>query len=277
LEKSFSNGFSGMIAYTHSVAKNLVDGAGDQAASAWNGNANVNGANSPELSYSSYVTPNHFISSVSYRIEYLKFLGTSLSLFYEGQSYGRFSYVYSTNIVRDGAGSNNLIYVPKDPSEITFVNYTFTPSGTTTPVTWTAQEQSDAFFAYIAQDKYLKSRMGKYAERNGAILPWVNKFDLQIKQDFFVNVAGKRNTIQLSLDIQNVGNLINKNWGIVPFYNQNNILVMTNNAAVVSGGAVAPTFRLNPYNNAMISKTFSNNVGYPSTYSMQFGIRYIFN
>jgi hypothetical protein len=277
LEKSFTNGFSGMIAYTHSVAKNLVDGAGDQAASAWNGNANVNGANSPELSYTNYVMPDHLIASVSYRIEYLKFLGTSVSLFYDGESAGRFSYVYSSNIVRDGAGSNNLIYVPKDPSEITFVPYTFTPAGATTPTTWSAQEQSDAFFAYVAQDKYLKTRMGKYAERNGAIYPWVNRFDVQFKQDFFINVAGKRNTLQLSLDILNFGNLINSGWGVVPFYNQNNILVMTNNAAVVSGGAVKPTFRLNPYNNAMLNKTFSNTVGYASTYSMQFGIRYIFN
>jgi hypothetical protein len=277
LERAFANGFTGMIAYTHSVAKNLVDGAGDQAASAWNGNANVNGANSAELSYTSYVTPDHIISSVSYRIEYLKFFGTSVSVFYDGGQAGRFSYVYTSNIVRDGAGSNNLIYVPKDPSEITFVPYTFTPAGATTPTTWSAQEQSDAFFTYIAQDKYLKSRMGKYAERNGAIYPWVNRFDLQFKQDFFVNVAGKRNTIQLSLDILNFGNLLNSSWGNVPFYNQNNILVMTNNAAVVAGGAVAPTFRLNPYNGTMLSNTFSKNVGYGSTYSMQFGIRYIFN
>ncbi len=277
LEKTFNSGFSGMIAYTHSVAKNLVDGAGDQASSAWNGNANVNGANSPELSYTSYVMPDHLIASASYRIEYLKFLGTSVSLFFDGEAGGRYSYVYTSNIVRDGAGSNNLIYVPKDPSEITFVNYTFTPSGATTPTTWTAQEQSDAFFAYVAQDKYLKTRMGKYAERNGAIYPWVNRFDVQFKQDFFINVGGKRNTIQLSLDILNFGNLLNSSWGVVPFYNQNNILVMTNNAAVVAGGTVKPTFRLNPYNNAMISKSFSNNVGYASTYSMQFGIRYIFN
>lgn len=271
LEKTFSKGFAGMIAYTHSMAKNLVDGSGDQAASAWNGNPNVNGANNPELSYASYVTPDKVISSISYRIEYLKTMGTSLSLFYEGGSTGRFSYVYSSNIMRDGAGSNNLIYVPKDASEITFVNQTVNS------VVWTAQEQSDAFFAFIAQDKYLRTRYGKYAERNGAVYPWANKFDIKIQQDFFVNVGGKRNTIQLSLDILNVGNLLNKKWGIVSYYNQNNILVMTNNSTVVANGSVAPTFRLNPYNNEMLTKTFSNNVGYSSTYAMQFGIRYIFN
>jgi hypothetical protein len=278
LEKTFTKGFAGMIAYTHSVAKNLVDGAGDQASSAWNGNPNVNGANSAELSYTSYVTPDKLISSISYRIEYLKSMATSVSMFYEGGQYGRFSYVYSSNIVRDGGGTNNLIYVPKDPSEITFETYTFTPAVSgATPITWTAQDQSDAFFAYIAQDKYLKSRQGKYAERNGAVYPWVSRFDLQIKQDFFVYTGNKRNTIEFSLDILNFGNLLNKFWGLAPFYNQNNILVMTNNSSVSAGGATIPKFRLNPYNNNMLESTFSNNVGYSSTYSMQFGIRYIFN
>jgi hypothetical protein len=271
LEKSFNKGFYAMIAYTHSDARNLVDGAGDQASSAWNGNANVNGANSAELSYASYITPDKIISNVSYRIEYLKFMATSLSVVYEGGSAGRFSYVYSSNIVRDGAGSNNLIYIPKDPSEITFVPQTVNG------VVWSAQEQSDAFFAYIAQDKYLRKHMGQNAERNGVVQPWVNRFDVKLQHEFFMNVKGKRNTLQVSLDILNVGNLLNKKWGLSPFFNQNNILIMTNNSSVVPNGTVAPTFRLNPYNNAMITNTYSNNVSYASTYSMQLGIRYIFN
>ncbi len=276
LEKQFTKGFAGMLAFTHSEAKNLVDGSGDQASSAWSGNANVNGANSDELSYASYVTPNKVIASASYRIEYLKTMATSLSFFYEGGSTGRYSYVYSTNIVRDGAGANNLIYVPKDATEITFVPYTFTPTGGV-PTTWTAQEQSDAFFAFVEQDDYLKTRKGQYAERNGAILPWNNRMDLKIQQDFFVNVGGKRNTIQLSLDILNFANLINNKWGWTYGYNQNNILVMTNNALVAANGSVPPTYRLNPFSNNMLNETFNENISYSSTYSMQFGIRYIFN
>jgi hypothetical protein len=271
IEKIFSKGFAGMLAYTHSEARNLVDGSGDQAASAWNGNANVNGANNPELSYASYVTPNKIISSVSYRIEYLKSMGTSISVFYEGGSTGRFSYVYSANTVRDGAGSNNLIYIPKDPTEITFVNRTVNT------FVWTAQAQSDAFFAYIEQDKYLSSRKGMYAERNGAKMPWRNQFDVKLMQDFFVNVGGKRNTIQVSLDILNFANLLSKHWGLQQSYRQGNILTQSNVSSIVAGGTVKPTYQLNPYNNTMLTTTFTNNVNYVSTYSMQLGIRYIFN
>ncbi len=271
LEKTFENGLYAMVAYTHSSAKNLVDGSGDQASSAWNGNPNVNGANSPELSYASYVIPNKMIANLSYRFEYLKHLATTVSLFYDGGIQGRYSYVYSSNIVRDGAGSNNLIYVPKDPSEITFVNQTV--SGTV----WTAQEQSDAFFAYIEQDKYLKTRKGMYAERNGALMPWVNKIDFKIMQDIFVNVGGKRNTIQVSLDVLNIGNLLNSEWGKSYRFTQNNILVPTNASSVTPTGTVKPTYRLNPYNNEMLSKSFIDNIGYSSTYALQLGVRYIFN
>ena len=213
--------------------------------------------------------PNKVIANVSYRIEYLKSMASTISLFYDGGAQGRFSYVYNSNIVRDGAGSQNLIYVPKDPSEITFVDQTV--KGTV----WTAQQQSDAFFAYIDQDKYLSSRKGMYAERNGAIMPWVNTFDLKFMQEFFLNVSGKRNTLQVSFDILNVGNLLNSKWGNQFRYNQGNILVPANVNNVSS--TVRPTYRLNPYNDQMLKETFSKNIGYSSTYSMQIGVKYIFN
>ena len=275
LEKSFEHGFSGMIAYTRSKAMNLVDGAGDQASSAWNGNANVNGANSVELANASYVVPDRLMASVSYKIEYLKSMATSIGVFYDASSQGRFSYTYSSNVVRDGAGSNNLIYVPKNASEITFVDQTVAVNGVNT--LWTAAAQSTAFFNYVDQDKYLKTRLGKYAERNGALLPWRNDFDVKIMQEFYVKAGGKRNTVQVSLDILNFANLLNKNWGKADLYSQNNILVPANNGSVVAGGTVKPTFKLNPYNSTMLSQTFHDNIGYSSTYFMQLGIRYIFN
>lgn len=273
LEKTFNKGLYGMVAYTRSSAKNLVDGFGDQAYSAWQSNPNVNGANSVERSYAGYVVPNKVIANVSYRIEYLKSMATTISLFYDGSSSGRFSYIYNSNVVRDGAGAANLIYVPKDASEITFVDYKSKDG----KISWTAQEQSDAFFAYIEQDKYLRSRKGQYAERNGASLPWVNTFDLKLMQEFFVNVAGKRNTLQVSFDILNVGNLLNSKWGNQFRYNQGNILIPTNTNDVVAGGNVKPTYTLNPYNNQTLKETFSKNIGYSSTYSMQIGVKYIFN
>jgi hypothetical protein len=108
-------------------------------------------------------------------------------------------------------------------------------------------------------------------------MPWRNQFDVKIMQDFFVNVKGKRNTIQVSLDILNFANLLSKHWGLLQSYRQGNILTQANVSSIVPGGAVKPTFQLNPYNNTMLTNTFTNNVSYSSTYSMQLGFRYIFN
>jgi hypothetical protein len=278
LEKQFSNGFAGMIAYTQSQSKVLYDGSGDQLLNTWSLNQIVNNANNPELSFANYVVPSRLIAAVSYRKEWLKNFATSVSLFYEGSIAGRFSYTYSTDFNRDGQ-VNDLIYVPADASEITFAALTTTQviNGVSTSVTYTPQQQSDMFFAYIEQDDYLKSRKGDYAERNGAQYPWRSQVDLKLTQDIFTNIGDRKNTLQFTLDIINFGNLLNSSWGIYKSINSSAILVPANVAALTPGGTTRPTFRMNTIGGVPISETFRDDNSIRSTYYMQFGLRYIFN
>lgn len=273
LSKRFSNGFGGSISYVRSDAKSLYEGSGDQTLSGWQGTISVNGANQPELGHSGFVSPSRIIASVYYRKEFVKHLGSQFTLVYDGSN-SRFSYTYSGDINRDGANAD-LIYVPKDPSEITFVPLTVGTGATA--VTYTAQQQSDMFFRYIEQDKYLRGRKGKYAERNGAIGPFTGQYDFKFLQDIFTNIGGKRNTIQFSWDVLNLGNFLNKEWGIQQSVATSNILVPTNIASLTPGGTTKPTFRLQTDRNLPASKTYRDNVGFGSTWSMQFGFRYIFN
>jgi len=271
IEKQLWAGFSGMVAYTHSWAKSLHDGTGDQALSLWRGYVSVNGSNTPELGYSGFVMPNTLISALAYQYK-----GFTISLFYIGGEDGRASYTYTNNLVQDGNTFSGiqLIYVPKDPSEITFVEKTV--SG----VTYSPQEQSDAFFKYIAQDPYLKSRKGQYAEKNGLIFPWAHRFDVKFTQDFDVRVCNSNHRLQLGLDITNVGNMLNSSWGnrwtTTIQYNQ--LLEVANSSAVTPTG-VAPTFRLNHISGTsdLPTETFRKSVGTASTYRMQFSLRYFFN
>ena len=46
------------------------------------------------------------------------------------------------------------------------------------------------------------------------LMPFEHHFDFHIAQNFFMNVAGRRHTLQVNFDILNVGNLFNKNWGL---------------------------------------------------------------
>lgn len=270
LEKFFPFGLNTSLAYTYAKAKNVTDGVGDQIGSAWSSPANVNGANSQELGYASYVMPHRIVGSLSYRIEYLKHLATSISLFYEGGPQGRLSYTYTSNVLGDG-GAKNLIYVPKTKDELSFADVT-DKNGR---ITYSKEQQAEDFWTFVNHSDYLKTRKGKYAERNGAVYPWTHQFDLKINQDIFANIKGKRNTLQIGLDIMNVGNLLNKKWGSKQSYTESSILKQVNKLG--AGSTDKPVYNFVKNGTETLNKDFTKTVGYSSTYSMQLSIRYIFN
>ena len=285
LEKNNWNGLSAMIAYTHSNAKSYGDGWGDQMYSAYQNSNTVNGQNAHELGYASYVMPHRIIGSLSYRKEYAKNFATSIALFYEGGPQGRISYVYAgvtqgtstiarANILGDN-GAANLIYVPYSKDELTFADYEYRDAQGATQ-TYTAANQATDFWEFINNDSYLKTRLGKYAERNGAIYPWTNQFDVKITQDFFINAGKKRNTLQVGLDILNVGNLLNKNWGHKQYYNTNAPLALVRNT-YSQGGTAKPEYRFMRNGTEVLRETFTSSNSFSSTYYMQFSLRYIFN
>lgn len=278
LSKTFGKWVTANVAYTKSFANTLFDGNGDQPLSAWQGTPTSTSPNSPVLSYSNFVVPDRIIAGLNFRFEYFKHLATSISIFYEGLSAGRFSYVYAGDFNNDGQVGNDLIYIPKNASEINFSSFGY-PNG----VTYTAQQQSDLFFQYIEQDAYLKKHKGQYAERNGAKYPWRNQVDVKFAQEVFQNIGKNKNTVMFTIDIFNFGNLLNSDWSKVKSLNAPGggslaqVLVPTNQASVVPGGTTLPTFRLQTDRNNPITQTFRDNVSVTSTYYMQFGIRYLFN
>jgi hypothetical protein len=260
---------NGMIAYTHTESKDITGNPGSQAASAWSNNPSVRGQNDLDLSYSQYMTPNRVVGSFSYKLEYLKKFASTLSLYYSGYNDGNFSYRYTSDFNKDGVNAD-LIYIPKDASEIIFEDIKNT-DGT---VRHTAQVQSDAFFAYIDQDSYLSKNKGKYAERNGAQYPWYNRVDLKFLQDFYVNTKNSKNTLQLSCDVLNFANLLNSSWGV----RQRQIV---SNGAILKytklNSANVPMFQMAEISNKLPVATFENTMTTSSTWGIQIGVRYIFN
>src|SRR5690606_25862885 len=83
-------------------------------------------------------------------------------------------------------------------------------------VVFTPGEQRAAFDAFVANDPNLGKYRGDYVERNAGLMPWINRWDFRFLQDIFVTQKsnGRRHTLQLSLDIMNVGNLLNRSWGL---------------------------------------------------------------
>jgi len=269
LTKNFSKGFSGMFAYTYTMAKDISANPGSSAYSAYSSNTSVGSLNDPELSYSNFSTPHRLIGNVSYKLEYANHLATTFSLVYAGYQTGRWTYTYSNDLNGDGV-SSDIMYVPGQPNDLRFVDY----NG------MSAADQAATFWNYVYNNEYLHSRMGKYAERYGEVQPWIHRFDAKILQDVFANFGSDRKyTLQVSLDLLNVGNMINDSWGTYtynPLTSFENVRPLT----VVSRGSATsqPTFRLNA-NSLQDFKdktTLSKSLSTSSTWGCLLGVRLIF-
>jgi hypothetical protein len=276
LKKDFDFGLSTNVGYTFGRSKVLNEGTSSQNSSQWRFIENVNGKNRLDLSYSDFDLGSRIVASVSYRKEYLNHFATTISLFYNGQSGPRFSYIYRNSLLNDDPQANNtdndLIYVPRD-----FATYAdalaageirFVPITGNNPLS--EEQQWLDLNEYIKSDDYLNSRRGQYAERNGARVPFSNVIDLRILQDFYINVGSTRHTLQLSFDVFNFTNMLNKDWGRQYFNTNDNFRLIE---YVNLGPDNIPNFRfakpatkLNIDDSGLIS----------SRWQAQVGVRYSF-
>lgn len=271
LEKPFSNGLFAKAAYSYGESRNTVD-PGSIAAGTWFGNPIERDPNNPRLALSSNFMGHRVFATASYTKDFFKFGNTSFSVFWEGRTIGNGSYVFGGDLNNDGGTANDLIYIPRDINDMNFQQYT--ASGRT----FTAAEQAAAWEAYIQQDKYLSANRGKYAERGGVIMPMVYRADMSFAQQLFTNIKGKRNSLEFRVDILNVGNLLNSDWGIGQTFNSTQPLVVPSAA---QGGPVGangrPQYRLRNFGTELISETFRPTAGLSDVWRAQFGLRYTFN
>ncbi len=275
LERPFANGLFAKAAYSYGESKNTVD-PGSIAAGTWFGNAISENPNNPGLGFSSNNLGHRIFGVLSYSKDLFKFGNTSVSLFWESRTIGNASYVFGGDMNGDGGTANDLLYIHKNTGEMNFQQYTVTVSGQ--PVTFTAQQQAEAWEAYIQQDEYLSANRGKYAERGAVIMPMVSRADFTFAQQLFTNINGKRNTLEFRVDILNVGNLINQDWGLGKTFNSTQPLVVpANNQGGPANAQGVSQYRLRNFGANLITETYRPTAGVADVWRMQFGLRYIFN
>jgi len=252
-EKSFSNGLFASLAYNYLDSKDVNSIDAEITGDAFNANAIRGNANDDILANSRYGDQHRIIAVASKKFEYGdgKF-ATTVSAFGEWARGGRFNYTYAGDINGDGSNFNDLIYIPT-ADELAQQNFA-------TP------EQAQAFEQYIQQDDYLSENRGGYAERYGALAPWRSRVDFRLLQDYNFNVKGKKNTLQFSLDILNVGNLISSDWGLVEQPNS----IQPVSVSVTDG---VPTYTYNEE----LTQTFGTDASLLNRWQAQVGLRYIFN
>ena len=272
LTKKFENGLSGMLAYTYSGAKDLTTNPGSSANSAWSSNTAVNSLNDPGLSYSGFNLPHRVVGSVSYRVEYINHLASTFTLFYSGSNQGRMSFTYSNDLNGDG-NTSDLIYIPKDKNDIQFADLGSGESLVTATI------QREAFWNFVENDDYLSGRKGRYAERFGKVEPWLNRFDFKFAQEIFNDFgSSRRGTLQITLDILNVGNLINKDWGAYKNFGITNGYDNIQLLKVAGFQNGQPVYQLNAASIEAFEENarFVDDVSTSSTWGMLLGIKLTF-
>ncbi|MBS1668872.1 MAG: TonB-dependent receptor [Bacteroidetes bacterium] len=286
IQKNFRNLFVS-LAYTYSQAKNVAAG-GSTASSLWSGrpvgNADPNGAN---LAYSDYYQPHRVIAYASYKIAYSDHFATSIGAIFQAAPAGVGSYTYGGDLNGDGNSGNDLIYIPRNASEINLIDAgsysSSTHSGVTTGTAKDPRTASQIWAQlnnFINQDHYLSMHRGQYAQANAVVFPFFKDLDLNITQDFYITTKVHnevdRHTIRFTMDLINVGNFLNRNWGLVKQQNTTTPLTFEGMAA----DGKTPLFSF-PYGDATnqvpLVNSYSNNTSILSRWQMQLGVKYLFN
>ncbi len=289
VQKNFRNIYFS-AAYTFSRAKSVNDG-GSIAASMWRDRPVTNDPNAEELGFGNYNQSHRVIVAAFYRKEYAKHFATSVGLIFEATSAGVGSYTYNGDVNNDGTGGNNdLIYIPKDQSDIVLVPVNTGASAGIITDTRTPDQIWAQLNNYINQDPYLSKHRGEVAQRNAIVFPFFKHLDLNITQDFYFSTGKNKNkhTLRLTFDVINVGNMLNKNWGIYKTFtlgttSQPYLSSILKYEGIVPSGdpnAGKPMFSFpysDPTNQIPLQTTFKDDTGILSRWQGQFGIRYMFN
>jgi hypothetical protein len=249
-----------MAAYTHTVAKDVTGMPGSAAESAFTYVPTVEGPNNIKLHNSQYTTPDRLVASLTTHDK----SGNHYSFIYEAW-HGGANYSYMTTNDINGDGYNyDVIYVPTD-EEVASNQFRFV-----------SESDKTRFMDYVHNNSYLKNQQGKYAEAYSVYSPWVHRIDFGYKHDFTIKVGSTKNTLQLSLDVKNLMNLFNSEWGVAKYLNPeigSEARILKYEGVDADGVAKFST----PAAISGDTKTFTPSYSLGQCWYASIGIKYIFN
>jgi hypothetical protein len=252
--------FDASIGYAFMDAEDVTSATSSVALSNWD-NLAVSDINNPGVATSNYEIRHRFPIRLSWRKNLFGDNESAVNLFVERRSGRPFSWTFASGAnnnadiatfgdVRQNARQRQLFYVPNGPTDVEFAG----------GLTWA---QLDAFISANGLDAY----RGRIAPRNEFSSPWVTTADLQLRQE--LPGFSENHKAVVTLDILNVANLINSDWGR---FEQ----VGFPYVAPVVSAALNPTTGKYIYSNLAAGKVYNLNPIQTSIWRMQIGLRYQF-
>jgi hypothetical protein len=274
IDKAFKNdwAFNASWVFGNSLVYNELTSS--QNNSQWRFMETVNGKNFVPRTISDFDQGHRFVSYLSKKFNYLsRKMATTFTLTFNAQQGQAFSYVYNASLVGDDGrtSTNDLIYIPTaaEVQSMTFTN------NTVNGVTYTIPQQKQLLEDYITANKYLNKRRGQYAERNGDRLPWSQILDLSVRQDFNIKMGKKTYQVQLTYDVYNFSNMLNRNWGQTYFL-ANDQYSLIRFTGFVSATNFTPQYQFSPQTGKPWGISTSNAAGLSARYISQLGLRLSF-
>jgi len=250
--------------YSYGKSEVLLDGTSSQNSSQWRNLETVNGSNRPNLSISDFSPGHRVLANSTFEFKWTETIKTRIGLFYEGAEGSPFSYVYDgSGLLSDTGSDSALIYVPQNQSEANLID----DGDVTVAQQWAALD------AYIDNNDYLRTRRGKFAERNADRSNWTHIVDLKFAQEFGIKFGNKVHKLELTADIFNFTNFLNKEWGVRTFTNFNQVQLLDFEGFASDGTTPQFTFdeRAGETDNIIDDSGLQS-----SRWQMQVGLRYSF-
>jgi len=247
LQNYFPNGWVNG-SYTWGVSKDVNSGTSSQARSNFYYNHIGGDPNNPPVTCANNDVRHRIALGVSYTLDYFKQFPTTLSMFYNGRSGRPFNYRYYNDVNGDGSYYNDLIWVPASEDDIIL-----------TSGSWADLN------AYINSDPALNAARGSILKRNEAREPWYNRVDFRLLQDFKLP-GSDEHKIQFTMDIFNLLNMFNKDWGVYQYGYYRGLSPLTYRGMDSSTGKPKFSFYQSNLSTSQLS----------SRWQMQLGLRYVF-
>lgn len=224
--------------------------------------------NNPSVAQSRYEVEHRITGTLQWQKELFGDNMTSVSMAYAGRSGRHYSYVFgSGNSAFGGTFLADFGSEGDNPGSQLF----YVPTGASDPII----TGDPAFLAdldtYISSDSCLAGHRGSIVPRNSCETDWVNIVSLRLHQELRVF---EDKTIDLFLDIENIGNLINDDWGRIDSYTAPSNISPATVAIVGNQYEFTPNASYVGTPQSIVSSPAIARI--PSVYRVQFGLRFRF-
>ena len=125
VRRPFSNGVYLNGSYSYGVAKSVMDGTSDQAASNWGNVYTPGDPNNVPLARSNFDPGHRFTLMASYEMPFAKVVKPVVSVFYPGTSGRPYTLTYNNDANGDNRFTNDLVYIPTASDPLTYTGGTY--------------------------------------------------------------------------------------------------------------------------------------------------------